>query len=179
LLRNFYQIIQVSNFAQILTGQVANFNRDCVGGGLNMSGVCPTVIVSSSAILRKQLSVVLCPPAFRVVTFKRSISEISLEDIPRSDAYLLLIECIERSQTVIAELASIKRWNTLARVALLGSHYQPNEIAKAFQAGANAYFAEATISKDVLAAIRLITSMQSSTVRGPRLWATVAQTMNK
>jgi DNA-binding NarL/FixJ family response regulator len=169
----------VSNFAQIITGRVANFNQDCVGGGLNMSDVCPTVIVSPGDILRKQLSVVLCPPAFRVVTFKRSISEISLGDFPRSGVYLLLIECIERSQTVIAELASIKRWNTLARIALLGSHYQPHEIAKAFQAGANAYFAEATISKDVLAAIRLITSMQSSTVRGPRLRATVAQTMSK
>ena len=176
---NLNRMIPVSNFDQIVTGQVAKFNRDCVGGGLNMSGVCPTVIVSPSAILRKQLSVVLCPPAFRVVTFKRSICEISLGDIPRSDVYLLLIECIERSQTVIAELASIKRRNTLARVALFGSHYQPNEIAKAFQAGANAYFAETTISKDVLAAIRLITSMRSSTVRGPRLWATVAQTMNK
>jgi len=169
----------VSNFAQIITGRVANSNQDCVGGGLNMSDVCPTVIVSPGDILRKQSSVVLCPPAIRVVTFKRSISEISLGDIPRSGVYLLLIECIERSQTVIAELASIKRWNTLARIALLGSHYQPHEIAKAFQAGANAYFAEATISKDVLAAIRLITSMQSSTVRGPRLRATVAQTMSK
>jgi DNA-binding NarL/FixJ family response regulator len=134
-----------------------------------------TVIVSTNAILCKQLSTVLCPPAFRIVAFKRSISEISLEDIPRSDVCLLLIECIERAQTVIAELASIKRWNFLARVVLLGCHYQPNEIAKAFQAGANAYFADATISKDVLAAIRLITSMQSSTVPGPRLWATVAQ----
>jgi DNA-binding NarL/FixJ family response regulator len=141
-----------------------------------MSGPCPTVIVTPTALLCKQLSEVLCPPAFRVIGFKRSFSEISLEDIPRSDVYLLLIECIEKPQTVIAELPSIKQWNPLARVALLGRHFQPNEIARAFQAGANAYFAETTIGKDILAAVQLITSMQSSTVDGSRSSATVAQT---
>jgi len=128
----------------------------------NLSPTILTVILSPTAHLRKGLCKILCPPAFDIIVSEESPSELSSDDIPRSDVYLLLIECAQSAQTVIREIALIRQWNILARVMLLGGHYQPNEIAAAFQAGANAYFAEAAISEEFLGAIQLITSSRTS-----------------
>ena len=124
--------------------------------------IATSSLVGQSTALREELTKFLRPPAFRVVTSRPSISEIGSGEFPQSDPCLLIIECSESSRLLIPQIAQIKQRNPLARIALLGHHWLPDEIAAAFQAGANAYFAEATASAEFQMAIELITQRPAS-----------------
>ena len=72
------------------------------------------------------------------------------------------MECDNSAPTVTAHVAAIKEKFPLARVALLGHYWAMSEITAAFQAGANAYFAEATASDEFIKAIGLIMMAHSA-----------------
>jgi len=84
--------------------------------------------------------------------------EVELEQFPESDSCLLIIECDDSAQSLIAHITAVKKRVPLVRIALLGHHWVTSEIAAAFQAGANAYFTEATASDEFVNAIGLIMS---------------------
>jgi len=86
------------------------------------------------------------------------MSEFELEQFPESDPCLLIIECDDSAQSLIAHITAVKKRVPLVRIALLGHHWVTSEIAAAFQAGANAYFTEATASDEFVNAIGLIMS---------------------
>jgi two-component system, NarL family, nitrate/nitrite response regulator NarL len=121
-----------------------------------MSRTVPTVIVGTSTLLREGLSAILAPLGFRVVASKTSLSEIGPEDFPAPDPCLLIIECSHDAGRLIPQITALKQQTHHIRIALLGRHWQPPEIAAAFYAGANAYFAEATASDEFVRAIELI-----------------------
>ncbi len=121
-----------------------------------MRRTIPTVIVGATTLLREGLTKILGPRGFRVVASKPTMSDIGSEEFLPSDPCLLVIECGDSSQSLIPQIAAVKQQTPLVRVALLGHHWPPPEIAAAFQAGANAYFAEATASDEFIRAIELI-----------------------
>jgi DNA-binding NarL/FixJ family response regulator len=57
----------------------------------------------------------------------------------------------------MAQVAELKQQHRLARVVIVGQRWTPADIARAFEAGANAYFAEAAISKEFMQVMNLIT----------------------
>jgi two-component system, NarL family, nitrate/nitrite response regulator NarL len=119
-----------------------------------MSRTVPTAIVGTSRLFREGLSAILPPLDFRVVASKATLSEVRSEDFPASDSCLLIIECSDDANRLIPQIAALKQPHI--HIALLGHHWQPPEIAAAFYAGANAYFAEATASEEFVRAIELI-----------------------
>jgi DNA-binding NarL/FixJ family response regulator len=121
-----------------------------------MPGAISAVIVATAGPFRRALESHLCPPAFRVVASKASVSDISPGELPQS-ACLFVIECGEGPAPLMGQIAQLKRQNPLARVVLVGRHFVPADIATAFEAGVNAYFADAIISTELLQAINLIT----------------------
>ena len=121
-----------------------------------MRRIVPTMIVGASALFREGLSRILGPAGFRVLASKSAFSEIDTGEFPRADSCLLLIRCDDSSHSLIPRLRAIKQECPFIRIALLGQHWPPSEIAAAFRAGANAYFAEATASDEFLCAIGLI-----------------------
>jgi two-component system, NarL family, nitrate/nitrite response regulator NarL len=121
-----------------------------------MSRTVPTVIVGTSTLLREGLTAILGPLGFRVIASKTNMSEIGPEEFPPSDPCLLIIECGDSPRELIPQITAVKQQVPLARIALLGHHWHPLEIAAAFYAGANAYFAEATASDEFVGAIDLI-----------------------
>ena len=123
-----------------------------------MRRIVPTMIVGASALFREGLSRILGPAGFRVLASKSAFSEIDTGVFPRADPCLLLIRCDDSSRSLIPRLMAIKQECPFIRIALLGQHWPPSEIAAAFRAGANAYFAEATASDEFLRAIGLIMS---------------------
>lgn len=116
-----------------------------------------TVIVGLNAPFREALSNHLRPPAFRLLATKPSLSDIVSGELPRSERCLVVIECRESPLSLTAKIAQLKEQNPLVRVALLGQHWAPADIAGAFKSGANAYFAEAIMSEEFVKAIELIT----------------------
>ena len=121
-----------------------------------MSRTVPTVIVGTSTLLREGLTAILVPLGFRVVASKTSMSEIGPEEFPPSDPCLLIIECSDSARSLIPQITAVKQQTPLVRIALLGHHWHPPEIAAAFSAGANAYFVEAMASNEFVRAIELI-----------------------
>lgn len=115
------------------------------------------VIVGSTGSFREALLSNLRPPAFRVVAPKGTLSDLGWEEFPRTEPYLVVIQCGESPRALTAQIAQFKQQNPQARVALLGQHWGPADIGTALEAGASAYFAEAAISKEFLQAIKLIT----------------------
>jgi two-component system, NarL family, nitrate/nitrite response regulator NarL len=115
------------------------------------------VIVARAGPFRDALESNLRPPAFRIVASKASLSDISRGELPGSDPCLVVIECGESPGPFTGQIAELKQQNPLARVALVGQHWMPADIATAFEAGVNAYFAEAAVSKEFLQALNLIT----------------------
>ena len=87
---------------------------------------------------------------------RKSLGDLSWEELPRSEPYLVVIECGESPRLLVAKVAQLRQRNPRARVALLGYHWGSADIAMAFEAGASAYFAEATI-KEFLQTIKWIT----------------------
>jgi hypothetical protein len=77
--------------------------------------------------------------------------------LPRSGPYLAVVECGESPGLLVAKVAQLRQWNPQARVALLGYHWGSADIAMAFEAGASAYFADATIGKEFLQTVKWIT----------------------
>jgi DNA-binding NarL/FixJ family response regulator len=116
------------------------------------------VVVGPAGPFREALESNLCPPAFRIVACKANLSDVSGGELPRSEPYLVVIECGESPSLLVGQIAEHKRQNPLVRVALLGHRWTPADIATAFESGANAYFAETAISREFLQAINLITS---------------------
>jgi two-component system, NarL family, nitrate/nitrite response regulator NarL len=123
-----------------------------------MRRTIPTVIVGASTLWREGLIRILKPAGFRLVGSKPSMSEVKLEQFSESDPCLLIIECDDSAQSLIAHITAVKKRVPLVRIALLGHHWVTSEIAAAFQAGANAYFTEATASDEFVNAIGLIMS---------------------
>ena len=123
-----------------------------------MRRTIPTVIVGASTLWREGLIRILKPAGFHLVGSKQSMREVELEQFPESDPCLLIIECDDSAQSLIAHITAVKKRVPLVRIALLGHHWVTSEIAAAFQAGANAYFTEATASDEFVNAIGLIMS---------------------
>jgi DNA-binding NarL/FixJ family response regulator len=117
----------------------------------------PAVIVAPTGAFRDALESNLHPPAFRVITTKTTLSDIGRGELPRSEPYLVVIECGESLGPHTAQIAELKRQNPLARVVLVGQRWTWAEIASAFEVGAEAYFAEAAMSKEFMQAVNLIT----------------------
>jgi two-component system, NarL family, nitrate/nitrite response regulator NarL len=118
----------------------------------------PTMIIGANTLLRAGLIRILKPAGFHLVGSKPSMSEVELEQFPESDPCLLIIECDDSAQSLIAHITAVKKRVPLVRIALLGHHWVMSEIAAAFQSGANAYFTEATASDEFVNAIGLIIS---------------------
>lgn len=118
----------------------------------------PVFIIAPAGPLRNELESNLGPPAFRILAFKKSLSDTSPGDLPRTEPCLVVIESNQSPSAVTGQIARLKQQHPLARVALAGQHWKPVEIASALEAGVNAYFAEALISPEFLqAAKNLIT----------------------
>jgi DNA-binding NarL/FixJ family response regulator len=117
----------------------------------------PTVIIAPSGAFRDALESTLRSPAFRIIATKATLSELSRGELPQSELYLVVIECDETMGSHTAQIAELKQQNPLARVAIVGRRWTSAEIASAFEAGANAYFAEAAIGKEFMQTMSLIT----------------------
>jgi DNA-binding NarL/FixJ family response regulator len=115
------------------------------------------IIVAKASPFRDALESNLCPPAFSVVITEASLSTINRAELSRSEPCLVVIECGESPGPLTGEIARLKQQNPLARVAVVGHHWKPADIAAAFEAGANAYFAEAAVSNEFRQAITLLT----------------------
>jgi DNA-binding NarL/FixJ family response regulator len=115
------------------------------------------VIVGRTAPFREALASNLCPAAFRIVASEQSLGDLRCEQLPRSGPYLAVVECGESPGLLVAKVAQLRQWNPQARVALLGYHWGSADIAMAFEAGASAYFADATIGKEFLQTVKWIT----------------------
>jgi DNA-binding NarL/FixJ family response regulator len=122
-----------------------------------MTQAVEAVIVARASAFRDALESNLRAPGFRVITSKAKLSDISRGELPRSEPYLIVIECSESPGLHTAQVAELRQQNPLARIALVGQRWTPPGIATAFEAGANAYFAEAAVSKEFLQAMNLIT----------------------
>ena len=120
-----------------------------------MSRAIAVVIVAPAGPFRDALETNLCPPAFRLVASRASLSDMSGE-LPRSEPCLVVMECGKSPPPLTGQIARLKQQNPLVRVAILGQNWTPADIAGAFEAGANAYFAETAVSKEFLQAINLI-----------------------
>jgi two-component system, NarL family, nitrate/nitrite response regulator NarL len=114
------------------------------------------MIVGASALFREGLSRILGPAGFRVLSSKTVLSEIDTGGFPQADPCLLVVHCDDSCNSLIPRLTAIKQECPLIRIALLGRYLSTSEIAAAFRAGANAYFAEATASDEFVRAIGLI-----------------------
>jgi DNA-binding NarL/FixJ family response regulator len=117
----------------------------------------PAIIVAPSGAFRDALESNLRPPAFRLIAAKEKLSDVSRGELPRSELYLIVIECGKSLGPHTTQIAELKQQNPLARVAIVGQRWTSVEIASAFEAGANAYFAEAAISKEFMQTVNLIT----------------------
>jgi hypothetical protein len=113
------------------------------------------VIIGPARAFRDALESNLRPPGFRIIASKAKLSDISRG--PPSEPYLFVIECSESPELHTAQVAELRQQNPLARIALVGKRWTPPDIATAFEAGANAYFAEAAVSKEFMQALNLIT----------------------
>ena len=122
-----------------------------------MNQVVAAVIVAQASAFRDALESNLRPPWFRIVTSKAKLSDIGRGELPGSEPYLIVIECSESPDLHTAQVAEHRQQNPLARIALVGQRWTPADIATAFEAGANAYFAEAAVGKEFMQAMNLIT----------------------
>ena len=114
-----------------------------------MRRTVPTAIVGSSTLLREGVTRILNSARFRVFASKPSVTELELEKFPQSEPWLLSWSAVQAPRRSPPRSAPIKEKFPLVRVALLGHHWGMSEITAAFQAGANAYFAEATASDEL------------------------------
>lgn len=114
----------------------------------------PVIIVAPAGPFRDALESNLGPPAFRILASKKSLSDISPGDLPRTEPCLVVIECGESPGAVTRQIAQFKQQHPLARAALAGQHWMPVDIASAFEAGVNAYFTEAVISPEFMQGIK-------------------------
>jgi DNA-binding NarL/FixJ family response regulator len=122
-----------------------------------MTQAVATVIVVRARAFRDALESNLRPPGFRIITSKAKLSDIGRGVLPRSGPYLIVIECSESPGLHTAQVAELRQQNPLARIALGVQRWTPPDIVTAFEAGANAYFAEAAVSKEFMQAMNLIT----------------------
>lgn len=114
------------------------------------------IIVGRVGPFRDALESHLCPPTFLVLASVATLKDINREKLPRSEPCLIVLECGESPGPLTGEIAQLKQQNPLARVAVVGQRWKPADIATVFEAGANAYFAEAAITKEFLQAMNLL-----------------------
>jgi two-component system, NarL family, nitrate/nitrite response regulator NarL len=115
-----------------------------------------TIIVGPTTLLREALSRMLAPRGFRTVRAMPSLAEADFGALAQADPCLLIVELGDSPRSEIAHIARFKEQSPHGRIALLGRRCPLTDIAAAFQAGANAYFSEATPSDEFLKAIELI-----------------------
>jgi len=114
-----------------------------------------TMLVGSNSLLREGLAHLLCPPKFRIVV-SASIASLDVSALAQYQSSLLIVESCDAPALANEFIATIKRQNAAVRVAVLGSGWQLSDIVGAFQAGANAYFAQVQASEEFLKTIELV-----------------------
>jgi DNA-binding NarL/FixJ family response regulator len=122
-----------------------------------MNEAVAAVIVARAGAFREALENNLRPAGFHVVTSKATLTDVNHGELPQSQPCLVVIECGSSLGPHRAQIIKLKQQNPLARVVVVGQSWTTADIASAFKAGVNAYFAEATISKEFLQAVNLIT----------------------
>jgi two-component system, NarL family, nitrate/nitrite response regulator NarL len=122
-----------------------------------MTQAVAAMIVAQASAFRDALESNLRCPGFRIITSTAKLSDIGRGELPESEPYLIVIECSESPGLHTAQVAALRQQNPLARIALVGQRWTPADIANAFEAGANAYFAEAAATKEFMQAMNLIT----------------------
>jgi DNA-binding NarL/FixJ family response regulator len=115
-----------------------------------------SAVIVAAGPFRRALKSHLRPPSFSIVASKASLSDIGSGELPQFESCLFVIECDESPAPLISQIARLKRQNPLARFILVGQRFIPADIATAFEAGANAYFADAAVSSEFLQAITLL-----------------------
>ena len=122
-----------------------------------MTQAVAAVIVARVGAFRDSLESNLGAAGFHIIASKATLTDLSREEVPRSQPSLVVIECGKRLGPHTAQIAELKQQNPLSRVVVVGQRWRPADIASAFEAGASAYFAEAVISKEFMQAMNLIT----------------------
>jgi DNA-binding NarL/FixJ family response regulator len=115
------------------------------------------VIVGPARAFRDALESNLRPPAFRIIASEATLMDVSRGELPRSEPYLVVIDCGESFGPHTAQIAELKQQSPLACIATVGQSWPPADIASAFEADVSAYFAETAISKEFMQAMNLIT----------------------
>jgi two-component system nitrate/nitrite response regulator NarL len=118
-----------------------------------------TVLVGPNALLREGLERILDARDFRVLASAPS-SDVQLSSSLSQDSPLLLvIEVSDDFQATLSQIECFKERYPTARVAMLAhAHqlHQPADIVLAFQAGANAYFANVATSDVFIKSLELV-----------------------
>jgi two-component system nitrate/nitrite response regulator NarL len=100
------------------------------------------LLVAPRSIFRDALVRILCELDDSMVTAGSSVAEISLDQVPRDQPVLLLIELGSDRSALFGEIELFKKNVPTGHIALLADREElvDEEIIEAFQAGAHAYF---------------------------------------
>jgi two-component system nitrate/nitrite response regulator NarL len=91
-----------------------------------------------------------------VIASGRSLTDLNLQAFSQDEAELLVVESMEIAAVTIESITLFKQQNPTGRVAVLGRHRRPSEIAAAFQAGANVYLSEVAASDEFVKALEVV-----------------------
>lgn len=124
-----------------------------------------TALVGPSALLREGLARVLETANFRVVASASRVQDIASSS--KHEPVLLLIDSGDDPDGTVAQITLFKEQHPSARVAVLTDRAHLNEMASAFRAGANLYFAKSVGRDAFIKALELV--MLGETIVPPEL----------
>src|SRR5215831_18664184 len=101
-----------------------------------------TVIVGPCALRREGLTSILADTDFRIVASVSCVDDVVLTVRSQRRSILLIVDAGNDLDATIRQIERFKQRHPAARVAVLGDHDTPSDIASAFRVGAHAYFVD-------------------------------------
>lgn len=100
------------------------------------------ILVGQSSLLREGLARVLRAANFRILTSVRSADDLLTNKVPSDQLLFLLVHIGDDFHATVEQIELLRARHKNGRIAVVTDHYRPNELVKAFRAGATGYFFE-------------------------------------
>jgi two-component system nitrate/nitrite response regulator NarL len=115
-----------------------------------------TVLIGKSVLIREGISRILRAEHFRISASASCVDELPLAKLEKHQLLFLIVHTGDDFEFALSQIRLLREKHPKGRVAMVADHYRLDELASAFRAGANGYFADVMTCEAFIKSVELV-----------------------
>jgi len=115
-----------------------------------------TVLIGKSVLIREGISRILRAEHFRISASASCVDELPPAKLEKHQLLFLIVHTGDDFEFALSQIRLLREKHPKGRVAMVADHYRLDELASAFRAGANGYFADVMTCDAFIKSVELV-----------------------